>query len=66
MGNVTYVVPGIHPTFSIDAVNGNHTSKLLGDWFFRLFSRSLFFFSFFLVVGFLVLIVKFFWFGLAH
>lgn len=26
MGNVTYVVPGIHPTFGIEAANGNHTS----------------------------------------
>jgi len=25
MGNVTYVVPGIHPSFSIPATNGNHT-----------------------------------------
>lgn len=25
MGNVTYVVPGIHPTFGIVASNGNHT-----------------------------------------
>jgi len=25
MGNVTYVVPGIHPSFGIPATNGNHT-----------------------------------------
>ena len=28
MGNVTYVVPGIHPSFGIPAANGNHTGML--------------------------------------